>query len=220
MTQDVEQQDTESQDDVQNQADTRTFTQTDVDRIVEDRIARERKRLEKRFDGVDVSRYQELMQAEEQRQLQEQKRRGEFDNILKQTVEKKDNVITQLQRELQNIKVDGALVNAASQYKAVNPQQVVKLLKDQVRLGETGEAEVVDPGTGQVRYTDAGDPLGIDNLVQEFLATNPHFKQSTPGGSGSKSNTSVNTDGRVDIGSLDMKNPAHRALYAKMRQAN
>lgn len=217
MTQEVEQMATDSQDDVQSQADTKTFTQSDVDRIVEDRIARERKRLDKRFEGVDLNRYQQMVEAEEQRQLAEQKKRGEFDNILKQTVEKKDSVIASLQRELQNIKVDGALVNAASQYKAVNPQQVVKLLKDQVRLGDAGDVEVVDPASGQVRYSEQGDPLNIDLLVQEFLATNPHFKQASPGGTGSKSNTNVNTDGRVDINSLDMKNPSHRALYAKMR---
>ena len=112
----------------ESQEEAKYFTQDELDRIVKDRLDRERKKLSKQFDGVDVQRYRELTEKEEQQKLEQQKARGEFENILKTTVEKKDSAIQQLQRELHSIKVDGSLLNAASTKRAVNPQQVVSLL--------------------------------------------------------------------------------------------
>jgi hypothetical protein len=129
-------------------------------------------------------------------------------------VEKKDSVISNLQRELQNIKVDGNLLNAASSRKAVNPQQVVRLLKDQIRLSESGEVEVLDDG-GSPRYTDKGTAMNVEDLVEEFLTSNPHFKMANPGGTGSTSNVAdtKGIPGKFDINALDMNNPKDRALY-------
>ena len=161
---------TDSQDANQSQATTvtRQFTQDELDKIVADRIARERGKYEKKYSGIDLERYQQLMEAEEKRIQDEQKARGEFENILKTSLEKKDSVINQLKTELQTVKVDGQLLNIASSNRVVNPQQVVRLLKDHVRLAETGEVEVIDPVTKQVKYTDDGDLLNIEHLVQDF----------------------------------------------------
>jgi hypothetical protein len=212
---------TDSQDDLQNQDSkaTKTFTQEDLDKIVADRVARERSKYEKKFAGVDLDHYQRLAQEAEQRQLEEQKKRGEFETILKTTVEKKDSVIKQLQSELQTIKIDGQLVDIASRNRAVNPQQVVRLLKDQVRLGETGEVEVVG-SNGQLRYTDSGDPYSITDLVGDFLKENPHFVQAAPSGSGARPSAHGKSKAELDISKLDMKNPEHRKVYAEYRKAN
>lgn len=202
----------------EQQPDTRTFTQEDLDKIVADRVARERKKFEKRFEGVDIDRYRQLAEAEEARKLEEQKRRGEFESVLKQTVEKKDSVIGQLKQELHQIKVDGNLLNAASAARAVNPQQVVRLLKDQVRLGETGEVEIIDPATGQVRYGDNGEPLGVNDLVSGFLADNPHFMSAAPGGAGVAGNTRTKGVEPIDPTKLDLNDPEQRRLYSEWRK--
>jgi hypothetical protein len=96
----------------------------------------------------------------------------------------------------------------------VNPQQVVRLLKDQVRLTESGEVEVLDDG-GSARYTDKGTAMSVEDLVEEFLTTNPHFKMANPGGTGSTSNVADTngTPGKFDVKALDMNNPKDRALY-------
>lgn len=193
------------------------FTQEDLDRIVKDRLDRERKKITKQFEGVDVQKYRELMDAEEQQRLEQQKARGEFEKVLQETVAKKDTAIQQLQQELHSIKVDGSLLNAASAKRAVNPQQVVALLKGSIRLGETGDVEVLD-GNGNVRYTDNGTAMRVDELVEEFLASNPHFIQAGPNGSGAKSNianTGSKEIGKIDISSLDMNNPGDREIYKK-----
>lgn len=200
----------------ESQEESKYFTQEDLDRIVKDRLDRERKKIAKQFEGVDVKKYRELMDAEEEARLEQQKARGEFENILKSTVEKKDTVIQQLQQELHSIKVDGSLLNAASSKRAVNPQQVVSLLKNNIRLGETGDVEVLD-AEGNVRYTDNGTVMRVDELVDEFLSSNPHFIQAGPNGSGAKSNI-ANTGkevGKINVGDLNMSNPADREIYKK-----
>jgi hypothetical protein len=199
----------------------RLLPQEEVNRIVADRVERERKKFERRFEGVDLDRYQQLVEAEEARKLEDQKRRGEFEEILKSTVSKKDTVITGLQQELQSIKVDGAMLNIASKHKAINPEQVVSLVKNQVKLSETGDVEVIDPRTGSVRYTESGDAMDMESLISEFLEHNPHFVSATTRGSGTVSNTRDAGVGKpLNIAALDMNNPEHRKQYAEYRRQN
>lgn len=196
------------------------LSQEEVNRIVAERVERERKKFERKYADIDVDRYQQLTEAEEARRVEEQKKRGEFEEILKSTVGKKDSVIENLQKELHNIKVDGAMLNIASKHKAINPEQVVSLVKNQVRMSESGEVEVVDPQTGTIRYNDSGDPLSMDELVEDFLQNNPHFVTATPRGSGTTSNTRDSSVKKLDVTQLDMKNPEHKRLYAEYRKSS
>jgi hypothetical protein len=194
---------------------TKTFTQEDLDKIVKDRLDRERKRVQKQYEGVDVDKYREMMEAEEQTRLEQQKARGEFEKVLQETVAKKDANIQQLQNELHSIKVDGNLLNAASSQGAINPQQVVSLLKSNIRLGADGEVEVLD-NDGSVRFTEAGTAMSVNDLVDEFMSQNPHFKSAGPSGSGSRSAVadSVGSQpGKVDTSKLNMNDPKDREVY-------
>lgn len=67
----------------------KTFTQDELDRIVADRVAREQRKFDKRLSGVDIDEAKDLLAKKEAAELERQKERGEFDKILKQTVEKK-----------------------------------------------------------------------------------------------------------------------------------
>lgn len=171
----------------------------------------------KKFQDVDVERYRELVQKEEQLKLEEQKKRGEFEKILKETAEKKDQDINQLRSQLNSVKVDGALLNSASRHKAVNPDQVVRLVKDKVRLNDAGDVEVIGDN-GTPRYTDSGELMTVDAYVNEFLSQNTHFVQAGPSGSGSTSNTNNKSVQEIDISKLDLNNPEHRRMYKEMRQ--
>lgn len=200
--------------------DNRSFTQDEVDRIVKERLDRERKKFEKRFADVDPDKYKELLTKEEQQRTESMKARGEFEKVLQETVSKKETVISQLQAELRNIKVDGSLLSAASSRKAINAKQVASLLKEQVRMNENGEVEIIDIESGQVRYNDAGRGMSVEELVQEFLQTNPHFVSAGPSGSGSQTSvgpkTSQNT---VDSSKLNMADPKDRQIYRDMMKA-
>ena len=199
----------------------RTFTQADMDKVVADRVSRERRKYEKKYEGVDVDQYQELIQKAEKEKQDKLKAKGEFEQILKDTVSKKDEQINSLLNQVKTIKVDSSLLDTASQYKAVNPQQVSTLLKEQVRLNEAGDVEIVDPKTQQVRYNDKGEHLSVSELVNEFLTANPHFVAATPAGAGTTGKVgNVGSGEKFDITKLDMNNAEDRAKYAEYRKQN
>ena len=167
------------------QEDSRTFTQDDLERIVEQRLMRERKKYEKKLEGLDLEEARRLLEEKQQAEIERQKEKGEFEKVLQQLAEKKDNEINQYKTKLQEIQVDGALINAASQHGAVSPDQVVALLKNKTRLGDDGSVEILD-NDGTVRYNDSGTPMQVNELVSEFLTANPHFVKASPSGTGSK----------------------------------
>lgn len=205
----------------ENQDVAKNFTQDDVDRIVKERLTRERQKILKQFEGVDVDRYRELTAKEEQIKLEQEKARGNFEKVLQETVSKKDTTIQQLQQQLHSIQIDGSLLSAASSRKAVNPQQVVKLLKESVRLSTDGSVEVLD-NEGAVRYTDAGSAMTVEDLVQEFLTTNPHFVTAGPSGSGPNgavAKATGNTLGNIDVTKLNMANAKDRAIYKELMRS-
>ena len=171
----------------------------------------------KKFSGVDVEHYNSLIQKEEQSKLEEQKKKGEFEQILKAQSEKAQAKISTLTDELTKIKVDGALLNAASKHKAVNPEQVVQLVRSQVKMSETGQVEIVDPKSGNTRYTEAGEPLDVENAVSDWLKANPHFVQAGPTGSGSQSNTTPEGVKQVDLDKLDLTKAKDREIYKQHR---
>ena len=170
----------------------KTFTQDELDRIVADRVAREQRKFDKRLSGVDLDEAKDLLAKKEAAEIERQKERGEFDKILKQTVEKKDMEIQSYKSKLQQTLVDGAILGAAGNNNAVNPTQVSQLLKDQTRLSDDGTVEVLD-ANGTPRYNDSGDLLSVNEMVTEFLTANPHMVKASQGGTGSMGNAGGST---------------------------
>lgn len=190
----------------------RNFTQADVDKIVQARLDK----YKKRFADIDMNEYKSLKAAEEERELEAMKKRNEFDGILAKQRDKYEADITNLRQELTNLKVDGTLLATASARNAVNPEQVAQLLKGSVGLDETGRPVVFD-NDGNIQYDpETAEPRKIENYVNEWLDTNPHFLRSTPGGVVSQGSAGAPSKAQVDLTSLDMTNPADRALYKKM----
>ena len=195
------------------------LSQDEVNRIVAERVAREKAKFEKKYSNVDLDLYNQLVEEKETLRTKELEKRGQYEALMKEQAEKFNSKIQQYETELTSIKVDGALLNEASANKAVNPQQVVQLLKGQVRLNEAGTVDVID-ANGQVRYDDNGNPLQVSKLVNEFLSANPHFVSAGPSGSGT--GTGVGKQAPVvdnDISKLDMTNPNHRRHYAELMKA-
>ena len=212
--------DTDTVQNTQDQATTKTFTQEEVNAI----LARTKGQLEKKYQ----SRYEDLGDPEELRQMKaeteqrrqaEQLKRGEFERTLKEIVEKKDAEISRRDSVIKEYKVNTPLVSAAAKYRAVNVDQVKALLSPYVRLNTEGDVEVTDD-KGSVRYSDSGSPFGVEDLVKTFLESNPHFQSATPATTHSKSNVGNMANTGVDITQLDMKNPEHRKAYAQYRKSN
>ena len=196
----------------------KTYSQEQVDAIAAQIRKKEEARVSRKFEGVDVEHYRELTDKEEKSKIESQKRKGEFETILKEQQFKSAEKIQGLTSELTKIKVDGALLNSASTKKAINPEQVVRLVRDQIKMDESGQVEIIDPKSGQARYDDTGTAMTVDGLVSEFLKSNPHFQQAGLPGAGSSSNTKSAEISEVDINSLDLKDPEQRRLYAELRK--
>ena len=190
------------------------FSQDEVNRIVADRVARERKK----FDGIDLDQYKNWQTEEDERKVEQQKQRGEFEKVIKEQADKFQTRIGDLENTLKREKVDGALLNSAASLKSVAPSQVADLLKNRVRLNEQGEAEVIDD-SGTPSYKDDGSHMQVKDLVSEFLTTNPHFAAPSQSGTGSQGKVGgSSSSNEVDVTKLDMGNPSDRAKYAEFRK--
>ena len=204
---------TDATGETENQAQGKTFTQAEVDNM----MARLKGSLEKKLlkpyaDLGDPEELRSIKTEYEKRQQEQQIKRGEFEKTLAELAQKKDAEIEKRDSIIREYKVNTPLINAAAAHKAVNAEQVKALLIPNVRLNAEGEVEVVD-SKGSVRYNDSGAPLQVDDLVREFLDSNPHFKSAGPATTNTKSNVSNNSVGDIDINKLDMRKAEHRKMY-------
>ena len=195
-----------------------TFTEDEMNEIVRKRLAKERGIMYKKL-GVDdldvaINAVKTQKQAEEAQKIQ----KGEFEEILKTRTQEFNKEKENLENQLRDIKINKSLLSSASRNKAINPDQVVELLKTNMQLNESGNVEILDKN-GVTRYNKAGELLTTDELVQEFLTQNPHFVSATPSGSGTVSNVDRQELNKpLNLSELNMNNPEDRKRYAEYRK--
>jgi len=193
---------------------TKTFTQDQLNNIIESRIMAERKKYEKKLQEEEKQK-EELVK---QKQVEEAKTKAEIEKIMQDRLAEKEKELSSFKQQMQMEKIDKSILSVASSSRAVNPDQVVALLKSEIQLADDGRPEVLDQN-GNVRYNDKGQALTIEERVKEFLDSNPHFRQGSLSGSGSQSAIGGNSQKPRNIGDLDLNNPADRKVYAEMRKA-
>jgi hypothetical protein len=205
----------------ENQAQaTKTYSQEEVDNMMARMKGSLQKKLLKPYEDLgDPDELRQLKTEAEQKRQAEAIKRGEFEKTLQELAAKKDAEISKRDQVIKEYKVNVPLISAAAKYNAVNAEQVKALLSQNVRMNDQGDVEVVD-AKGSVRYNDKGEALAVEDLVKEFLDTNPHFKLANPATTMTKSNVANKTQKSLDISKLDMKNSEHRALYKEYRKAN
>jgi len=195
-----------------------TFTQEHVDYIVKERLAKERASIYKKLDVEDLETAIQAVQNQKQAEEKTKIQKGEFEQILKEKSEEFNKKYSSLESELKDIKINKSLLSSASKNRAINPDQVVELLKSNIKLNETGNVEILDKN-GIARYNNKGELLTTDELVSEFLTQNPHFVTATPSGSGTVSNVDRSELSKpFNLSELDMNNPADRKKYAEYRK--
>lgn len=207
--------DTTTAENVENQEQqVRTYTQEEFDKHMAGLKHSLQNKFEKQLSELgDLEELKQLKANAEKQRQEEAIKKGEFEKILQEKISAKDAEIQKRDEVIKEYKVNTPLLNAAAKYKAVAPEQVQSLLRNSVRLNEVGEAEVID-ANGTVRYDDSGKPLGVDDLVREFLEANKHFVQAAPATTNTKSATApVNLSSDFDITKLDLSNPEHRKVY-------
>jgi hypothetical protein len=204
----------ENQNQNSNGSSERTYTQKEVDDMMAKTKSSAMKKALKPYEDLPPpEELRSLKQEAEEKRQKEQIDRGEFEKTLQELAAKKDEEIKKRDEMIREYKVNTPLLEAASKYKSVSPEQVRTLLSNQVKLSDEGEVVVVD-NKGTTKYNDSGNPLSVDELVQGFLSSNPHFVQASPSTSSTKTSHGQGDDDTVDISRLDMSKPEHRRLYA------
>lgn len=137
----------------------KTFTQADVDRIVQDRVARAKGTAPADYEDLKVkaAEYDKLADANktELEKAQEAARKA--------TEERDAAIATSRETAKQT-----AVLAAAATAGVVKPEQIYALLpKDAVTIGDDGQV------------------TGADDAVKAFIADNPHFVGQKSNGSGS-----------------------------------
>lgn len=194
------------------------FSAEQVEEKIKERLARERRKIYKELGTEDLNVAKSALAEKEAKELEIKKQRGEFDDIIKQQADKSNSEIANLKKQLEQIKVNDSLLSSASKHKANVPDQVVQLLKSNVKLNDEGKVEILAENQ-QPRYNTKGELLSVDEYVQEFLTQNPHFQSATPSGSGSTGNVDrLNANKPFNIADLDMTNPEDRKRYAEYKK--
>ena len=201
-----------------NQATVKTYTQKEVDDMMAKTKTAVMKKVASKYEDLgDPDTLKQIVSEHQKIQQEQQLKRGQFDAVIQELAAKKDAEIQKRDRIIESFKVETPIVEAASRFRAVAPDQVKALVRSNVRLNPEGDVEVLDD-KGQVRYDDSGRLLSVDSYVQEFLSKNPHFVSAAPATTNTRSNVSGTTMKRVDIKNLDMKNPEHRKIYSDYRK--
>tara|TARA_R100000008_G_C3520993_1_gene133971 strand:- start:27 stop:746 length:720 start_codon:yes stop_codon:yes gene_type:complete len=194
------------------------FSAEQVEEKIKERLARERRKIYKELGTEDLNVAKSALAEKEAKELEIKKQRGEFDEIMKSQADKSNQEIANLKKQLEQIKVNDSLLSSASKHKANVPDQVVQLLKSNVKLNDEGKVEILAENQ-QPRYNTKGELLSVDEYVQEFLTQNPHFQSATPSGSGSIGNVDrLNANKPFNIADLDMTNPEDRQRYAEYKK--
>ena len=196
----------------------KTYNVEQVQEMVRRRLAQERSQIYQKLGVEDLDIAVNAIKVQKEAEEKQKIQKGEFEEILKTRTQQFNKEKEDLENQLRDIKINKSLLTSASKHRAINATQVVDLLKNDIKLNESGNVEILD-SNGIARYNKMGELLTTDELVQEFLTQNPHFVSATPSGSGSVSNVDrTNSKQSFKLEELDMNNPEDRKKYAEFRK--
>jgi hypothetical protein len=219
MTQETTSVDLEDVTETETQA-TRSYTQKEFDDAMAKTKTSIIRKFEKKYEELgDIEELRKIKSDFEQKQKDDQIKRGDFEKVLQDIAAKKDAEILKRDTIIRDYKIETPIVSAAAKHRAIDVDQVKSLLINQVKLTNDGDVEVVD-NNGAVRYSDSGTKLSVDDLVKEFLNKNTHFILPTPATTHTKTNVALNGKVDLDVTKLNMNDPADRELYKQYRKTN
>lgn len=196
----------------------KTYTQDEFDRHMAGLKNSLQRKFEKQIAELgDLDELRTMRENAEKQRQEEAIKRGEWEKILQEKLAAKDAEIQKRDQLIKEYKVNTPLLNAASKYRSVNPEQVQSLLLNRVSIDEEGRPIALDQ-SGQPMYDDKGMPVGVDTLVKSFLEENPHFVAPAPSTTATKSNANAGMGiEEFDVSKLDLSKAEHREIYKQAR---
>ena len=190
-----------------------TFTQEQLDNIIKSRLEAEKNKYEKKLQDEEKQKAELL----KEQQLKEAKSKSDIEKIMQERIKEKEDEVLRYKTQIKKEKVDNSILSIASKNNAINPSQVVALLKEEVKYTDDGRIEVVD-NNSNVRYNAKGELFTLEDRVNEFLDSNPHFRKGSLSGSGSQNAIGGKTVKPLNIQDLDLSKPEDRKTYAEYRK--
>ena len=190
-----------------------TFTQEQLDNIIKSRLEAEKSKYEKKLQEEEKQKAEILRQ----KQIEEAKTKADIEKIMQERIKEKEEEVLRYKNQIKKEKVDNSILSIASSNNAINPSQVVSLLKEEVKYNDDGRIEVVD-NHSNVRYNAKGELFTLEDRVNEFLDSNPHFRKGSLSGSGSQNAIGGKTVKPFNLQDLDLSKPEDRKAYAEYRK--
>lgn len=185
----------------QNSGGEKTFTQSDVDRIVKDRIARANAQKDnewgQKLEGLSPEEIAEFKEFKANRQKtidEELAKNKKFEEALNRVNTAAAKEKQALQKDLNSMKTrlektltKNAIFGVLSKHKLVEraPAQIAGLIEANLRVKDldSGEIEVVGHDGGFLPDS-RGIPHTLETFIEAWLSENPHFLVGTGGGAG------------------------------------
>lgn len=153
--------------------------------VKKDKYKGEASRLQKQFEEAEKRAAENATDPKEQQK--------KYEDIIAAQTQKHENLLRDMQRE----KINGSVKDAATKLKAVNPEQVLRYVKDDIIFDKHGRAGIND-GKGELAInTETGKIVTIEEHVAITLAANVNFIQSSGNsGAGSSQGGSNGSQGK------------------------
>lgn len=190
-----------------------TFNQEQLDNIIKSRLDAEKRKHEKELGAIK----QQEQEALKEKEIREAKSKQELEKLMQQRIAEKDQEMFRLKSEIKKEKIDNSVLSVASKLNAINPQQVVDLIKGGIKLSDDNRIEILD-NNNNIRYNSKGELLTIEERVKEFLDANPHFSKGSKSGTGSQSSIEGKTVKPFNIQDINLSTPEGRKAYAEYRK--
>jgi len=190
-----------------------SFNQEQLDNIIKSRLDAEKRKHEKELAAIK----QQEQEALKEKEIREAKSKQELEKLMQQRIAEKDQEMYKLKSEIKKEKIDNSVLSVASKLNAINPQQVVDLIKGGIKLSDDNRIEILD-NNNNIRYNSKGELLTIEERVKEFLDANPHFSKGSKSGTGSQSSIEGKTVKPFNIQDINLSTPEGRKAYAEYRK--
>lgn len=181
----------------------KTFSQEDVNRIVNERLKRANASFDAKIQATGYSSIEELNAAAEkirEAERQRMEQQGQYKELLDRTRQEKDQTISEyqarvqaLEQERESMMIDAQLNQAAQN--SIAPGQVSALLRSRIRIVD-GEPTVMDD-QGRAMLDGTGNKLSIQKFVNQWLQDEGRHFLPAAGGNGAGSAITHGTSGRT-----------------------
>jgi hypothetical protein len=198
-----------------NKGATKTFTQEELDHVVQDRLSREKaKYSDYETLKTKVSEYEKSQDEKQLKLLEEQKKYDEALKVHNTKLSEYQGLVVKKDLEIQDMKISGALDTEINRQNAY-AEETKALLKSQAVLDKEGNIRIKGRDANGIEVFDS-----VEEGVKKFLTSRPHLvkannKNGGGTGAGNPNNQNVGGDDLNSLNAALMEAQSRRDVKAQ-----